>query len=202
MTVTARRRVTTTSTSTTAPPLSIIDACRDPNLFAPWFRNKQTWAAWFVLLSALFALPMNASQLALYQRCTGRRTVPTRPHAEAWLICGRRAGKSFVLALIAVYLSCFKDYRQHLQPGERGTVMIIAADRRQTRVIFRYIRGLLTNIPMLAEMIERETSDGFDLSTGITIEIAAGSFRTTRGYTLVAALSDEIALGGGLLLQN
>lgn len=172
---------------------TILDAIDHPSLFAPWFRDKSTWTSWLVFLAVMFGLPLRTNQLALYRQCTDRNEAPNQPHHEGWLICGRRAGKSFVLALIAVFLACFRDYRQYLLPGERGTILIIAADRRQARVIFRYVRGLLTNVRMLADMIERETSDAFDLKNSITIEIAAGSFRTTRGYTLVAALCDEIA---------
>jgi hypothetical protein len=86
-----------------------------------------------------------------------------------------------------------REFRPYLQPGERATVLVIACDRRQARVIFRYIRGLLRGVPMLAAMIERETSESFDLSNGISIEVAAASYRTTRGYALAAALCDEIA---------
>src|SRR4029078_2872073 len=113
--------------------------------------------------------------------------------SEAWLICGRRAGKSFVLALCAVFLACFHDFRQYLALGERGTVLIVATDRKQARTILRYIRGLLTNVPMLARMIERETAEGFDLSNSVTIEVGTASFKSTRGYTIVAALCDELA---------
>ena len=38
--------------------VSIIDAMGDPNLFGPWFRDPETWAAWRAFLSALFVLPM------------------------------------------------------------------------------------------------------------------------------------------------
>jgi hypothetical protein len=92
-----------------------------------------------------------------------------------------------------VYLACFHYYRKYLQPGERGTIVIIAADRKQARVIFRYVRGLLNHVPMLKRMIEREVAEGFDLTNGVTIETQAASFRSTRGYTLIAALCDEIA---------
>jgi hypothetical protein len=112
---------------------------------------------------------------------------------EAWLTVGRRGGKSFVLALVAVYLACFCEYRHHLAPGERGTVIIIAADKKQARVIFRYVRGLLNNIAMLRSMVQNETAEAFDLTNSVTIEIGAASYRRTRGYTLVAALCDEIA---------
>ena len=137
--------------------LTILDAIADRNLFAPWFGDRPTWAAWLAFLCALFALPMTPEQLALYQRHTGRATPPTQPASEGWLVCGRRAGKSFVLALVAVFLACFHDYRRYLAPGERGTVMVIATDRRQARVIMRYVRALLTGVPMLARMVERES---------------------------------------------
>jgi hypothetical protein len=172
---------------------SILQATRDPNLFAPWFRDRRTWSAWFSFLAALFALPMDESQLQTYRRCTGRENPPTRPASEGWLICGRRAGKSFVLALTAVYLACFFDYRKYLSPGERGNVVIIATNARQARVIFRYVRALLLHIPMLRQLIERETARSFDLDRGTTIEVHVASFKTTRGYTIVAALCDEIA---------
>jgi hypothetical protein len=173
--------------------ITIIDAVRDSKLFAPWFRNRNSWAAWFAFLAALFALPMTTEELAIYREGTGRTEPPTNRATEAWLACGRRAGKSFVLALCAVFLACFQDYRQFLQPGERATVLVLACDRKQARVIFRYVRGLLTGVPMLATMIERETAESFDLTNGITIEVATASYRTTRGYALAAALCDEIA---------
>ncbi len=95
--------------------------------------------------------------------------------------------------MIAVWLSCFFEYRQYLAPGERGTIVVIAQDRKAARNIFRFVKGLLNNIPMLKRMIERQTADTFDLTNRISIEIQAASFRSTRGYTLVAALCDEIA---------
>jgi hypothetical protein len=55
-----------------------------------------------------------------------------------------------MLALVAVFLACFRDWQPYLAPGERATIMVIATDRRQARVIFRYIRALLTMVPMLA----------------------------------------------------
>jgi hypothetical protein len=173
--------------------MSILQATRDKNLFAPWFRDPSTWAAWAAFLAALFAIPMTPDQLDVYRRCTGRYKPPDAPTTEAWLACGRRAGKSFVLALTAVYLATFHDYRKYLSPGERGTVLIIAANRKQARVIFRYVRGLLLGVPMLRELVERETAASFDLHQDVTIEVHSASFRTTRGYTIVAALCDEIA---------
>jgi hypothetical protein len=66
-------------------------------------------------------------------RHTGRQRPPEASAREAWVVVGRRGGKSRVAALVAVWLACFNDYRAMLAPGEPGTLMVIAADRRQAR---------------------------------------------------------------------
>jgi hypothetical protein len=101
--------------------------------------------------------------------------------------------ESFTLALVAVYLACFKEWQQYLTAGERGHIVVVAADRKQSRVIFGYIRSLITDTPMLAELVSRETGEEIDLNNRISIEVATCSYRTIRGHTIVAALCDEIA---------
>jgi hypothetical protein len=172
--------------------MNIIQALDDPNVFGAFFRGP-TWVVWRVFLAVLFGLPLTSEQLALYTKHTGRTAAPTSPLHEAWLCIGRRGGKSFILAVVAVFLACFRDWRPFLGPGEIATVMIIARDRRQARVIKRFITGLLKSIPMLAQVIEGETQETIALRNSVSIEIHTASFRSTRGYTIVAALLDEIA---------
>jgi hypothetical protein len=172
--------------------MNIIDALDDVNVFGGHFRGP-TWDAWRVFLAALFALPMTEEQLALYRKHTGRSALPAVPSHEAWLVIGRRGGKSFALATVAVFLACFKDWRSYLGPGEVATIMIVARDRRQARVIKRFVSGLLRAVPMLAATIEDEQVESITLKNRVHIEIHTASFRSTRGYTIVAALLDEIA---------
>ena len=173
--------------------MDILQAMDDPAVFGHVFRNTDSWQAWRAFLAALFGLPLTPEQLVTYQRCTGRSMPPLTRAVEGWLVCGRRAGKSFILAVTAVFLAAFFDWRPHLNIGERGTIMIIAADRRQARTILRYVKGLLQSVPMLAQLIENERQESINLSNRITIEVHSASFRTTRGYTIVAALLDELA---------
>ncbi len=105
---------------------------------------------------------------------------------------GRRSGKSLILAVIATYLACFFDWAPYLTAGERASIVIIAADRRQATVIFKYLRAFLS-VPLLKGMVSRWTADTLDLDNGVTIEIQTASFRTIRGRTVVAALCDELA---------
>lgn len=159
-----------------ARTLTLLDAIADDELFAPWFaKDPVGWTAWFAFLKSLFGLPMSAEQARIFRECTGRTELPSSVAREIFLICGRRSGKSFILALIAVWLACFHSYREYLAPGERGTIFIVASDRRQARTILRYIEALLTRIPPLTRLIQRSWNEGYDLSTSISIEVGTAS---------------------------
>ena len=172
--------------------MNILQAIDDPDLFGPHFKGG-SWEFWRMFLAALFALPMDEEQLVLYRRHTGRQNAPTKPFTEAELVVGRRGGKSRVLALVATYLATFRDYTPHLAAGEKATIAVIAADRKQARSIFRYVKGLLNAVPALTDMIQDETAEVIILTNGVVIEIATASFRVTRGYTFAAVLTDESA---------
>jgi hypothetical protein len=160
-------------------------------VFREWF-ERGDWRAWRVYLKALFGLPMNDRELSLYRKHTARSEAPDKPFNEAWPIIGRRGGKSQIMALTAVYLACFRDYREYLAPGEVATIPLIATDRKQARTLYRYIKGFL-QVPMLAKMVERETSESFELVNRVVIEIHTASYRSIRGYSCAAAICDEVA---------
>ena len=46
---------------------------------------------------------------------------------------------------------------------------------------------------MLRATIEDESAETISLKNRVSIEIHTASFRSTRGYTIIAALLDEIA---------
>ena len=173
-------------------PISLSRALDDPNLFGPHFTGK-SWAPWKVFLAALFAEAADEAAQAVYRERTGRKTWPTAPFTEAAVIVGRRGGKSRTLALIAVYLACFRDYGPYLAAGEVATIGVLAVDKGQARAIFRFVLGLLKAVPMLEPLIARRDSETIELSNRVHIEIGTASFRSTRGYTYAAVLCDELA---------
>ena len=177
----------------TLPAVSLVDALDDPDLFAPLFPSA-TWGAWRAFLTVFCGLPLSDEALARYRHHTGRAAPPEQPFREVALVIGRRGGKSRILGLIAAYLSAFVDYSSHIAPGETPVVAIIAADRRQARVLLRYVVGTLRAVPMLAAMIEGEPlAESVTLTNGVVIEIHTGSIGSPRGRTFVAVLCDEIA---------
>ncbi len=175
-----------------APLIDIDEALAAPALFEPHFR-AESWGPWRVFLRALFALPMTADDLALFATCTGRTTAPVEAAREAVLVVGRRGGKSRILALVAVFLAAFRDYKPFLAAGEVATIAVLAANRSQARSIFRFVSGLIKEIPLLKPMVQDESAESIVLNNRVAIEISTASFRTTRGYTFAAVLADEIA---------
>jgi phage terminase large subunit-like protein len=137
-------------------------------------------------------LSPNLQAIAL--ECTQRSALPAAPVKEAWLPVGRRGGKSRVIAFLATYTACFRDYHQHLAAGETAIIPIIAADMDQATIIYRYVLGFLEGIPMLRRLIVGEPkSQSVDLATGVTIRVRAASFRTVRGPAIPLAVLDEVA---------
>jgi hypothetical protein len=180
------------TTETRAPPRDILEAIGNEWWWREWFKVGD-WSAWRAFLAALFGLPMTEQQLATYRECTGRTAAPSTQAREAWAVCGRRAGKTRIMGTVAAWLACFVDWRPRLAPGERATVQIIAADRKQARVALRYLRSLIIQHPLLKQLVQRESAEEIALSCGTIIEVTTASFRSTRGYSVAAVLADEVA---------
>ena len=174
--------------------MNILQAIDDPNLFKPWFKNA-SWAGWRAWLAALFGLPMSPADLELFHDCTGRSVAPTAPAREGWLVCGRRAGKSFILALIAVYLATVPRLQPSTSPlVSVARLLILAADRKQSTC----------DLPLHLRAVEAGTDVGPAGRERARRVIRPHqphhdrgwhprSYRTTRGYTFVAVLCDELA---------
>jgi hypothetical protein len=172
--------------------VTIRDAMTDPALFGGQF-GGESFAAWRALLAAFYGLPLTDAERSIIFTLTGRDNVPESAFAELWLAIGRRGGKSQIAALIAVYEALFRDHRAKLAPGEVATVMCIAADRKQARSVMRYTSGLVNSNAMLRKSVIRESGETIEFDNRAVIEVATASHRTTRGYTLGAAILDEIA---------
>src|SRR5206468_13068342 len=108
--------------------VDIIQAIKNPKLFGslPEFRDLSTWFAWIVWLKSLVAIPLNESELALFQRCTGRTHPPAKEPKVSATIVGRRGGKSKMAALVGAFTAAFVDFKPYLSTGERSMVLILA----------------------------------------------------------------------------
>lgn len=151
----------------------------------------KSWLPWRAFWKSVFALPMDAAELAIYRRHTERTAPPAKPVREAWMPIGRRGGKSRNAAVAALFLGIRFD-ASTLAPGETGVIPVIAADRKQARQVLGYLKGLL-DLPEFRPYLHRSLRETVELNNSINIEIHTASYRSVRGYTIVGAVCDEVA---------
>jgi len=95
------------------------------------------------------------------------------------------------MAALIVYLATCRDWP--CDPGQIPVVMLLAADREQAAVAFRYVLGLLQSSPILSREVESQTAQRVVLCNGVEIQVATSDYRAVRGRSLVAVVCDELA---------
>jgi hypothetical protein len=99
-------------------PTTLLDALDDRQLLGTAFASP-SWDSWRAFCRALYGLPMPPAQLELFRRCTGRSDAPMRAASEAWVVCGRRSGKSRSASAVATYVAALAPTTT-LAPGDRA----------------------------------------------------------------------------------
>ncbi|MBW8042459.1 MAG: hypothetical protein FVQ85_21025 [Planctomycetes bacterium] len=182
--------------------MNILNAITDRNLFRSFLADRnnklKTWTNWAVGISALYGLPIRAKYASLIHSCTGRdiNLLPVDGFDSALFLTGRRSGKSRTSAVIGAYEACFSGKEKLLAPGETGMVAILAPTAKQARIVKKYLRQIFESSDLLRSQIVSETKESFTLANGVVIEILVGDWRTVRGYTLIAAIVDEVCFFG------
>jgi hypothetical protein len=169
--------------------IDIITALGDKDLMGDFMKGK-SWDNWKVFLRALQGLPMTAEQFEIFQQATKRTIQPDKPFTEAYVVASRRAGKSLVSSVIAVYLAIFGGFEKYSATGQPVYIFLIASDRTQAKICLHYIRGILEEFPAAVDTVLREE---IRLNSNIIINVKTASFRTGRGFQTAAVLMDELA---------
>ena len=183
------------------PSANIAEAMADPKTFGPWFEGD-SWNGWRAVLKAAFALPMTDEEIAFFHE-VAEREPPRKKVSELWIIAGRGAGKDSIASAIVAHVaalfarpepvSVLARAKSILRRGERARVMALAADREQAKIVLNLTRQFFSDVPALKRMVTRETASGFELSNNVDIAINTNSYRSTRGFSILAAIFDEVA---------
>jgi phage terminase large subunit-like protein len=175
-----------------APTITLIDALTDEALFQPWFRGD-SWNGWRAVVKAMDALPMSDDEIEFFKSIAGGRNPPRYPVREFYAAAARRSGKYSIVSGIGAYSSAFFDQQHRLRPGERATILCLACDQSQAKIVLNYIRSYFSDIPMLRSMVIRETKSGFELNNLVDITVASNDYRSMRGRPVRLAILDELA---------
>ena len=171
--------------------MKFVDALTDKKLFGSHFKGS-SYRMWRIVAKVLSRVKLTNSEAKSFNEISQRKEVP-KALREICCIIGRRGGKSKFAAALALYLACFRDWRNELSVGERGIGMIICPDRRQGRVIKNYLVGFVQASPLLKSMVTKIGQETIDFNNGISIEIHTASYRSVRGYSVIFAILDELA---------
>jgi hypothetical protein len=168
----------------------IISAMTDRRLFGRFYEGA-SWSGWQAVLRGAFGLKMTEEEITFFRSVAGREP-PGRRVKELVLAIGRRGGKDAVAALIAAFTALSFKPDGRVRAGERPLILLLAADRAQSRNLLRYIEGLFS-VPALKALIRRETQDGFELANGIDVTVGTADWRTIRGRTVLLCIMNELA---------
>lgn len=175
--------------------MNIIECMESEKMFGPLFKDQGSWLPWKAFLKALFGMKMRKEELSIFKECTGCARTQKKAPREAWVLVGRRGGKSSMAALIAVWLACFKDWSKFLAPGERPYIFIVSVTKFQARIVKDYVLGILESQEFLRRMIVVNRQFEIDLKTEtneITISCLPCTYRAIRGKTVVCAILEEV----------
>lgn len=175
--------------------MNIVECIESDKMFGPLFKDQRTWLPWKSFLKALFNMEMGEEELKVFQECTELKKPYGGVPREAWVLVGRRGGKSSMAALIAVWLACFKDWSRFLAPGERPYIFIVSVTKFQARIVKDYVVGILESQEFLRRMIDVNRQFEVDLKTEtneVTISCLPCTYRAIRGKTVVCAILEEV----------
>ncbi len=172
------------------PTLSITESMLRPEWFADYFPAPESWVRWMTFLDAFQGLELTPDQMADYEKFTGRTDPPSKPFDTAYVISGRRSGKSRIASVISVWLALASGLHRRLAKGETGWVVVIASKIEQAHIVFSYIKALASHFP---KDINHMTNTEVWFTNGTAIKVTAGTWRGVRGATLLGATVDECA---------
>ena len=171
--------------------MNIVDCISDDNLLGRWFAGP-SWDGWKAVLKGAFAIPMNEDELEFFRQ-VAQRDPPRKRVRELWAIAGRRAGKDSIASAIDVWFGAFEDFGDRLRPGEWASIVSLASDREQARLLLRYVSAYFANVPMLRALVRREHADGLELNNRNEIGVLASNFRSVRGRSIACGNLNEVA---------
>ena len=173
--------------------ISLRTALEDPNWLGTML-GADSFATMRALLLAAMGEPLTAAEFVLFAEATQRTEAPTQPVEEFWCIAGRRSGKTRAIGTLAAYLAGCVDYRAILGPGERGVLPVLAASTTQAQTALNFVKGVFSQVPRFAALVDGVTADTISLKTRVDIQIRPASFRTIRGFSAVAVIAEECSM--------
>jgi hypothetical protein len=151
---------------TDLPAVGLVEACADPRLF-----GIDLW-------------PMQRQWL---------EAVEQGPRIHIWA-CGRRSAKTTTAAIVGLWDCLFRPHLSEcVLPGEQRHAVAVAVNVKQARLFVSQAKAIVSQSPLLSDMISNETEDSIEFKNGTVLSAFACSSRSARGWPISTLLLDEAA---------
>ena len=156
-------------------------------------------------------IPDTMTEVEIYEFLTDKKYDP-KAIAEIKvnkinLICGRRAGKSTLASIIAIYCAITTNWKPFLSKTPFATVLIMSHSKEFSDEVLDIIKQFINESPVLTRLINgsrKQTASAMNLAMPFVVEnkiinslvqikVGAASSKTTRGMAACAVIADEIA---------
>ena len=118
-----------------------------------------------------------------------------KEYEEAWIIAGRRAGKSDALmSTIVAYEATCGGHEEYIRRGQQAHCFQIAQDMRMARNSLHFIKATIESSTVLKKLIKNITADSIELTNGLNVTVTPPTVKSTRGYANPVAVCDEIGV--------
>lgn len=153
-------------------------------------RQPTTWRA---VIKAIYGSQLTDEELAIYRRLSGGLDPRPNGAKRVLLVFGRRSGKSTAAARIGWFEATQRDHYRFLEPGQVGSVSIVAQDLAGADQVLKYTQGLAGLPPLKRKHVARIPVESVDFKDGIRVEKVAASEQAVRSRTAVTVICDEIS---------
>lgn len=118
-----------------------------------------------------------------------------KDYEEAWLVCGRRWGKTDAAAsTIVAYEATMGGHEAHVRPGQPVICFQIAQDLRMAKYSLHLIKATLESSPAMRAQIKDVVADRIDLKSGLSIVTVPPTLKSVRGYANPVTVLDEVGV--------
>ena len=174
------------------PATDIISALGDPHGFGglACFRNLASWSRWLVFLKAVYGLPLDDTELPIFQHHTGRTAPLPGGYPVAVVIVGRQSGKTRIAGTVAAYEALIAP---RVPDGESEFALLVSQDERGAlRTLFSYAKAPFTRPLLKAAVVGKAKKDSFRLSNGLWIACYPCRPEALRGPRARVSVVDEL----------
>ena len=176
-------------------PITIIEALEDKALLGglPAFTDLTSWRRWLVFLRAVYGLPLDPDEEAIFRHHTGQSTYSPPPGGwrEVVAVVGRQSGKTRIAAAVAAFEAMLTP------PEADGTetyALLIAQDQRAAlRTLFAYARAPFERISLLKQSVVNQRTDNLALTSGCVLAAYPCRPAAIRGLRSRVVVADELA---------